>query len=236
MRKTAIVLLAITLSVAACQPSSRTVVTQVDEPVAQTSPTPTVPATAAAPGEFAFPGDRGGRLLTELLTPSEKSRPYPIALASERRATSGAATTQAPTLPLPAIQAEPARLPAKPAPRVLRPTPPPEEMPLAGEHTALSLPQIIVLPAGERVRLPSTAVNEPPALPILAQPVIDRASLDDPTVDASQATALSAPPPDRNTPAPATRQAVADPFENRKSPRLPPDDPMPVTATPKPPR
>jgi hypothetical protein len=236
MRKSIVVLLAVVLGLAGCKTYTRPLTPPSDELAAEVRSEPAETASAAAPGEFAFPSDRGGRLLSELLPPSEKAQPQPLALASSQRPQSSLGRGQEPTLPLPANQAEPARLPLKQGKRVQRPTPLPEDQLLAGQRSEPVLPQAIVLPAGDRVRLASMPVEEPPALPILAQPVADRAPLDDPTVEASQASALSAPPPERTTPAPVIRQAVADPFENRKSLRLPADDPTPLTATPKPPR
>jgi hypothetical protein len=237
MRKTSVVLFAAVLGLAGCKTYTRPLTPPSDEPAVELRSEPAETASAQATGEFAFPSDRGGRLLAELLPPSEKARPQPLALPSRQRPHSSLAGGQEPAPPLPANQANPARLHVKQATRVLRPISPPEDYLLAGQRGERVLPQAIVLPAGERVRLASTPVEEPPALPILAQPVADRASLDDPTVEASQASALSAPPPERSTPAPAIRQAVADPFANRETaPRLPPDDPTPVTATPKPPR
>ena len=69
----------------------------------------------------------------------------------------------------------------------------------------------------------------PPRLPILATPMPERASLDDPTMAASTAAVLAAPPPERTTPAPYTRMGVPDPFEHRRplTLRVPPEGTAP---------
>src|SRR5262249_53072978 len=88
-------------------------------------------------------------------------------------------------------------------------------------------------------RLPSPDVNRPVALPPLAQPVLDRAALDDQTSAASLDAALAAPVPQRSAPAPFLRLTLPDPFEHRQTVKLraiPPEDLMPVAASPRLPR
>jgi hypothetical protein len=101
----------------------------------------------------------------------------------------------------------------------------------------VQLPEDRLLPATERARADSTDVNEPAPLPVLAQPAADRASLEDPTADASTAAALAASMPRRLMPAPFLRLAVPEPYENRRPLTLaPPAEPTdPITATPRPP-
>jgi TolA-binding protein len=63
--------------------------------------------------------------------------------------------------------------------------------------------------------------------------------VDDPTGEASAAVLLQRPLPQRNTPAPVVRLAVADPFEHREAVRhLVPaeEEPLPVRFSPRPPR
>ena len=80
-------------------------------------------------------------------------------------------------------------------------------------------------------------VNQPPPLPILAQPTADRASLDDPTVDASTVAALAAAMPQRTKPVPYVRVTLPDPFDNRRPLTLtaPAEDDRPRTGTVHPP-
>ncbi len=93
--------------------------------------------------------------------------------------------------------------------------------------------------AGDRVRVPSEDVNQPPPLPILTpQPTPDRASLDDPTADISGDAALAAPMPQRTKAAPYVRITLPDPFDNRR-PLIPPppaEDDRPRTGTVHPPK
>jgi hypothetical protein len=89
------------------------------------------------------------------------------------------------------------------------------------------------------VKTPSVPVDQPIRLPVLAVPVPDRASLDDPTRDASLEAALVASPPDRSGPAPFLPPGASDPFENRETVkvRIPPaEETTPVGARPQPPR
>jgi hypothetical protein len=95
------------------------------------------------------------------------------------------------------------------------------------------------LPAGERVRAPSPDVNQPVPLPILGQPLSDRAPVEDVTSEASSAAAVAAPPPRRTQPTPFVRNNLPDPFEFRR-PVVPAkggeEQPTPPAASPKPPR
>jgi hypothetical protein len=100
------------------------------------------------------------------------------------------------------------------------------------------LPEETSLPTVDRARVPSPNVHEPVALPILALPVPDRASLDDPTGDASTEAALAATLPQRVTPAPFLRLTVPDPYEFRRPLVLAgqPEAAVPHTSTPQTPK
>jgi hypothetical protein len=67
-----------------------------------------------------------------------------------------------------------------------------------------------------RINVPSADVQKPAPLPVLAKPSPDRASLDDPTVEASNAATPSGTVPARTKPAPFVKMSQPDPFENRK--------------------
>lgn len=71
-------------------------------------------------------------------------------------------------------------------------------------------------PKTGRIRAPSPDVNQPLPLPILAQPISDRASLDDPTRDASIAAATSARIPPRTRKAPFIKGTLPDPYDHRR--------------------
>jgi hypothetical protein len=190
------------------------------------------------PGDgFRFPDDQGGQLLGKLLTPSAKgpgeedrSRPHQFPRST---------AVETPSLPLPHGQPEVARLPLARPKTKPRPGPLPEGPPLSGYHDTPPPPEPQRLPAGERVRLPSEDVDRPVPLPLLGQASPDRAPLDDPTAEASQAAALAAAMPQRTTPAPFLKLTLPDPFENRqvvRLPALPPEVPTPVAAAPRPPK
>src|SRR2546421_39995 len=75
------------------------------------------------------------------------------------------------------------------------------------------LPEAVELPTGPLVRLPSVDARETIPLPILAQPQRDRASLADPTIEASMAAALGEITPHRLLPVPFAPLNLPDPFE-----------------------
>jgi hypothetical protein len=85
-------------------------------------------------------------------------------------------------------------------------------------------------------RVPSVDVNKPIPLPFLGQPLSDRAPVEDVTVDASNAAALSGAMPLRTQPTPFIRNNLPDPFEFRRPiglPRTPTEEPAPPAASPK---
>jgi hypothetical protein len=205
-------------------------------PAAQDAPPEAAKPEPAGDG-FHFPDDDGGELLGKLLTPRVKAGPGDDAAGPHRFP--GPPAVEAPRLPLPPAQPEPARLPAEKAPVLTRPAPPPEGTPLLSYYGTPEPPEPPRLPAGERVRLPSPDVNRPVPLPLLGQETPDRAPLDDPAAEASLAAALAAPLPQRTTPAPFLRLDVPDPFENRRTVRLPAplEEPAaPVSASPRTPK
>jgi hypothetical protein len=112
----------------------------------------------------------------------------------------------------------------------------PEEAPLSEIGADPARPGATEPPAGPKVRLPSVDVEQPIPLPILAQPHKDRASLADPTLEASVAAALGALTLHRAAPVPFVPINLPDPFEHSEAVRLryPPDElPMPPPITPR---
>jgi hypothetical protein len=167
---------------------------------------------------FAFPADSGGKLLAKELPPPQqvpspevptRARPLPIFPRGFDR----------PELPLPPSLSDMARPPDTRTSVVKRPHQILDE-PFPSGLERLTLPETQVLPSGAGVRLPSPDATQPVPLPILAQPQIDRVSLDDPTVQASLAAALSELAPVRAYPAPFLRLALPDPFEHRETVRV----------------
>src|SRR5580698_7080525 len=79
-----------------------------------------------------------------------------------------------------------------------------------GEPGRLVLPP---LSEGQRPKELAANLNVPVPLPILvAQPLPDRASLEDPTTEVSLADAILGIIPKRTTPAPFQKQTLPDPF------------------------
>lgn len=109
----------------------------------------------------------------------------------------------------------PLAAPAKVQPRHL-----PEPAPLVGFAAVPQMPATIALPVLPPVRLPSADPQTPMPLPILAKPAADRASLADPTLEASVAAALASLTPQRTESAPFTPLNLPDPFEHAEAVRL----------------
>lgn len=188
---------------------------------------------------FSFPDDQGGKLLAELLRPAERLPLLSAEVASGPRPLPAPATVGRPNPALPITQAGLPRPRLDPRAQPVRPRELPEDAPLTAYRDTPLVPQRQDLLAGATVRLESVDIDQPVALPTLAQPVADRASLDDATNDASIATALAAKPPVRSTPTPFQRLSLPDPFELAQVIRLakpPAEDPAPASSTTRPAR
>jgi hypothetical protein len=200
---------------------------------------------AAAPDQpapsgdaFRFPSDRGGRLLSQLLTPPPQmpgdGRPtaHPLRLPPP-------SSVDHPEVPLVIVGQPPLPRPGiDPRAQKLQPHSVPELAPLSNYRNEPKVPVAPYFAAGARIHLPSPNVEEAIALPILAQPGVDRVPLEDPTTDDSLSAALAAVPPVRDTPVAFTPPSLPDPFENAQTIRLktpPAEDPTPTSATPQPP-
>ena len=174
----------------------------------------------AAPVPFAFPDDAGGVLLAKVLPPKDAETTTLERPHSPRRS-ADSSFGKPPALPLPRSHAVLPRLPQDDKHSSLRPR-------LVTEETLGAFPdsppQTPALPDSGRIRVPSPDVNQPIPLPILAQPVSDRAALDDPTLDASTVAALAAPIPPRTGKAPFLKQTLPDPYDRRRTDVLAPEE------------
>jgi hypothetical protein len=181
---------------------------------------------------FAFPEDASGVLLAKVLPPKEPemSRPDHAAPPSHP---SASLQMKPPALPLPPSHAAMPRLPAAIKPVPLRPRLVLDETP-DGLLNSPVLPELPSLPDGGRVHVPSVDVNQPIPLPVLAQPVSDRASLDDPTAAASVTAALAALVPSRTAKAPFLKRTLPDPYDHRRSQKtaVPEEQTEPPLGTP----
>jgi hypothetical protein len=121
------------------------------------------------------------------------------------------------------------RLPRQPIKEV-KPRPVPEGQPLVSYREQPKAPKDVELPTTPLIRLPSLDVDAPLPIPILAQPQKDRASLGDPSLEASLAAALKRITPTRDRPVPFVPLNLPDPFEHMRSGQLrnpPEENPMP---------
>lgn len=134
------------------------------------------------------------------------------------------------TLAMPGKLAEPFVLPPKYAglpPRItglagraIYPHLTAEPTPLLAQRQAPTTPDVPVQPTTALVNLPSIDAYQPSTVPILGQPVPNRASLADATLEASVQATLKERPPGRTIPAPFVPQGLPDPFENSQVIRL----------------
>jgi hypothetical protein len=152
----------------------------------------------------------------------------------------GAAKLENPDLPLPAANLNrSASIPSEKGGKPIRPRLLDGEAPLLRGRIEVDPPAAVKLLAGSKVAWPSPDINEPTPLPILGRPAVDRASLDDPSGDASQSAALASNVPDRTAAAPFLRLNLPDPFEHRNAVRLrtlPPEITLPANHPPPPDR
>jgi hypothetical protein len=185
---------------------------------------------------FAFPDDAGGVLLTKVLTPKETEAARPDRTHPLRRSSS-TARMKPPTLPLPPSHAAMPHPPLLVKSAPLRPRLAIDET-LSGLPDTPALPQPPSLPERGRVRVSSVDVNQPIPLPIRTRPISDRASLDDPTVEASSAAALAASIPRRITKAPFLKLTLPDPYDRRRDETIatPAEQTEPPLASPQTPR
>jgi len=187
-------------------------------------------------GTFRFPEDRGGALLAKVLPPDVPHTP--LERSTEPRRLPGSDSLESPSLPLSPPPLAMPRLPAGTGAKPLRPRLVLPET-FGGVPSEPRLPQAMSLPAGELTRVPSVDVNKPIPLPILGQPLSDRAPIEDVTVEASSAAAIAATMPLRTQPTPFVRNNLPDPFEFRRPVGMPKtlsEETNPTTGTPKVPR
>jgi len=172
------------------------------------------------------PKDKGGKLVGDLLRPTEKS------LVDEltKKRLSGPAFLERPEIPSPPYKGLPPKPAIKNVGNPVRPKSAADEIPLSRFFGDPKLPVVVKLEGAALVKWPMPDPNEPAPLPILAQPKSDRAPLTDPTTDASTDAALSGTIPVRDNPAPFLRINIPDPFENRQTIKV--RNPLPEEPTP----
>jgi hypothetical protein len=186
-----------------------------------------------------YPNDRGGKLLAELLPPSDPAPTRGLEKLAEQVQFPAPRKLKVLVQPLPASLAGPPRDPVT-ADRPRSKLPPlPEGSPVAVLAADPVRPEHPDLPAGERVRVPSPRLDAPLPLTTLATPYRETLSSEDATSDYSLAAALATVPFKRSNPAPFLRMTIPEPYENRPAAQLRveiAESGEPITTSPKPPR
>ncbi len=161
--------------------------------------------------------------LAQLLEPGAKADGP--TLPSELPPRKPVASVERPELPQKST-AVPPPAPPKPGPKSVRPRSAAEDIPLVRNFSQPEAPQAVQMPEAALIRLWSPDVNEPVPLPILGTDVKDRASLADPSLEASVAAAQAKLNPVRTQPVPFQAMNLPDPFENAQAVRLrnPPEE------------
>jgi len=198
------------------------------------APAPPAPPTAEG---FSFGDDQGGKLLSTLLPPVDKQK-VTTPLSGPRTFPPLRSLEQAEP-PLPPVQSgAPSLPPSQPRPP-LQPRHLIEESPLTATRLKPTLPESQLLATGALVRTASPPIDRPTGVPYLGSNVPDRASLEDPTKEASLESALSGAVPARPGPAPFVRPTSSDPFENRDTVKVRTplgEDSTPMSGPPRTPR
>lgn len=201
-------------------------------------PGETKPVAVPGSGPFRFPGDKGGKLLAELLPTPEQISLREKGNSLQPRSFPVLEKLDKPEMPLPVNESGLPRASASPDGKSIKPRSLPDDSPLSREVWDISVPEKAFFPARLGVRLPSLNAELALAVPVLGQEVPDRASLDDPTSEASMVLSLAAVMPQRTKPAPFERVNLPDPFENTqvvKLRELPKEDQAPPGIPPGPP-
>jgi hypothetical protein len=183
---------------------------------------------------FPFAADSGGKLLSQLLPPSETEVTGKAAVASVPRHFPDLDSRKRPEAPLTPLQPEFPRALALPPARPIQPRTLPEDPPLTRSWFTPALPEDPQLAVSPGIRLPSLNADQPAPAPLLAQPRSERGAVNHPTADFSTTTALAAPLPERTRPVPFVRLVLPDPFEHHQTGRLkapPPEVDVPTAMT-----
>jgi hypothetical protein len=199
---------------------------------------PGQPARNSDGGVFAFPDDSGGKALAKVLTPMAPP-PMPPSAPGGPRERKPTDYLTGPLLPLSDGLGSPPRIAIAPA-RELRPVTLPDRIPPGLGGAMPELPERSALATGPLTRQEGRDVSKPIDLPILSpQPVADRASLADPSVEFTARSVISPTLPLRTEPAGFLRINLPEPFEHSAAsrPRTPVvEEPNRALGTAPPPR
>lgn len=185
------------------------------------APAPQLPA-PVPPQAFAFPADIAGAAVTKVVTPAA-----PPPLSTERFGAAPRVRPVPPKVmdpdPFARTTPQPPRIAIAPV-AVVKPVAPAERLPFDIGVTAQQVPAKPKLPETPLPTPRARDVNAPPDLPILGRPLNDRASLDDPTVEAGHAAIVVPLVGVALSPSAFQRVALPDPFElaEQVKPKVPP--------------
>ncbi len=166
-------------------------------------------ATAQDPSATAKAEKRLADLLQpggQMSTTGMRAKPLP---------TTGPRWIEQPATPNSAYQGLPPRV-TNPPLKAVAPRSAAEGPALLGYRADPLLPRAIEMPALPSARVAGIDATKAIALPTLARPQADRASLADPTSESSRTAVLSPLSPTRTQPVPFTAINLPDPFENQR--------------------
>jgi hypothetical protein len=169
------------------------------------------PAGAQAPAGSESPSEKIAKRIDDLVQPGGKAAAAPGSGPVNWHAAKSIEQPQLPPTRFKGTPPPPTSPPSgKPAvPRAVR-----EGSPPIGDGRLPAVANPIKLPTEPLIALPAIDVESPLPLPILARPKSDRATLDDTTLETSQAAALRPVRPRRTEPVPFAALNLPDPFEN----------------------
>jgi hypothetical protein len=198
----------------------------------------TVAAPLAEGGVFQFTDDDGGKLLAKRLAPPAPAPigPPRVTLSPRDRQLPGSIAN--PEIPGALGSLAPPHLPL-PSRIDFQPMPLPDRVPAEISQSVPSTPERIVFPVGSLAKNDTPDVKQPTALPILARPTPDRASLEDPTVEFTAQSIINNNLPLRSTTAPFVKVTLPDPFENVEAAKVKvalKDDPLTAVGNLPPPK
>jgi len=184
---------------------------------------------------FSFPSDQAGKLAEARLQPRGDVGDLSWGVGNGPRVYVRPAFLL-PDVPLSRFADAAPRAVLAAAPPKVQPVMLAEGTPLGEFRVAPSRPEDLQFAAGPLIRLQRVDVEATIPLPTIARPKVERASLADPTADASIQAALTQPIPVRVNPEPFVPVNLPRPFEHRETVRMqqtPPEDPTPATSTPR---
>lgn len=172
---------------------------------------PETPTVAGKP--FAFPNDRGGKILENFLPPKLAAmKPERVEIIPKERVLPEFLNSATAGLPAAADAPPILRLPSR---KEFQPTTLPEKIVSDFGLATPPLPPMTEPEVGSLHKQPTRDPSRPADLPFLAsKPVADRAPLDDPTVEFTAQSVVSLLLPLREAMAPFMKLAIAEPFEN----------------------